>query len=102
MRSHSTLPMKKQSNDTDRRLTKPILCYLVGNCATDAVHWLRHDKLNGDAFDDVARDSLLSAIVESRSTRVGMTCKVLDVFKWDALAKQICDSCDAERMGRQT
>ena len=62
----------------------------------------RENSLDGDAFDDIPRDTLVPAIVESRGPRVGMTCEVLDVFKWNVLAQQIRDSRDAERVGTQT
>ena len=41
----------------------------------------RENCLDGDAFDDIPRDTLVPAIVESRGPRVGVPCEVLDVFE---------------------
>jgi hypothetical protein len=75
-------------------------------CSKDAAAraWIRrvNSALDRDSFDDVSRDSLVPAIVESRRSRVGMTSEVLDIFKWNVLTQQIRDSRNAERMRRQT
>jgi hypothetical protein len=42
-----------------------------------------------DSFDDVSSDGLVTAVVESGCSGIGVADQVLDVFQWDALTQQI-------------
>lgn len=66
-----------------------------------AVCFARDSVLNRNPFDYVSSDSSLATVVEAGGSWVGMASKVLDVFQWDSLGKQVGDRGHSEGMGRQ-
>lgn len=57
-------------------------------------------KSDGDSFDNVSRDGLLSAIVEPRGSGVGMAQEVLHVLQGHSLEQEIGRRAATERVRR--
>jgi hypothetical protein len=75
-------------------------CFLASITARVSVQVpLQSDR---NSFDDVSGDGLVTAVVQSSGSGIGMTSQVLHFFKRNALTQQICYCRNSKRMWGQS
>ncbi len=62
----------------------------------------KRTALNRDSLDDVPGHLSLSAVVKPGCPGIRVAGKILHVFERNALAEEIRDRCDSERVRRQS